>query len=185
MPTNNPPGLEDLALSLSYTSGRTDLEKEFFVPCLSRAAAYDRAVGFFSSSLYAAVSAALAGFVERGGKIRLVCSPHLSANDVEAIERGISLRERIQENLVDDIRALTSDPQSVPAVELLSTLIGAGFLDIRIAYRPGKPGIFHSKVGIFSTEDSCGGVRRLRKRIASGFQPRRQPRVILGLHFLG
>ena len=81
----------------------------------------------------------------------MVCSPHLSERDVEAIERGLSLRDRVQENLLADIRELTSDPANVPAVELLATMIGADILDLKIAYRPGKAGIFHSKIGIFSS----------------------------------
>ena len=121
------------------------------MPCLSRATRYDRAVGFFSSSLYAVVSVALSQFIERGGKIRMVCSPHFSDSDIEAIEKGLSLRSQVQESLLSEVRRLASDPANVPAVELLATMIGAGILDLKIAYRPGKTGIFHSKIGIFSS----------------------------------
>ena len=80
----------------------------------------------------------------------MVCSPHLSERDVEAIEEGLSLRDRIQEKLTSEIRELAQNAENVPAVELLATMIGAGILDLKIAYRPGKVGIFHSKIGIFS-----------------------------------
>ena len=149
--------LHTLSLNPWYTSSRANLAQDFYIPCLERSTRYDRAVGYFSSSLYSVVSAALAEFIDHGGKIRLVCSPHFSEADIQAIEDGLSLRERLQENLVADIRAIMQNPASIPALELLATLVGAGILDIKVAYRPGKAGIFHSKIGIFSTEsDSVG-----------------------------
>ena len=161
--------LKDLALEPWYTSGRANLVEDFYMPCLSRSARYDRAVGFFSSSLYAAVSVALSQFIERGGTIRLVCSPHLSEGDVEAIERGLSLRDRVQGNLLADIRELTSNPANVPAVELLATMIAAGVLDLKVAYRPGKIGIFHSKIGIFADGSAVVGFEGSANESHAGF----------------
>ena len=163
--------LEELTLASWYTSGRTDLIHEFYMPCLSRAARYDRAVGYFSSSLYATVSIALSSFIEQGGRIRLVCSPHLSLGDIEAIRRGFSLRGKVQESLLADIRELTSNPRNVPAVKLLATMIGAGILDLRVAYRPGKIGIFHSKIGIFSKGAAAVGFEGSVNESYAGFSP--------------
>lgn len=161
--------LEDLSLKPWYTSSRTNLAQEFYMPCLSRAIRYDRAVGFFSSSLYAAVSVALSQFIERGGTIRLVCSPHLSEGDVQAIEKGLSLRDRVQENLLADIRELMHNPANVPAVELFATMIAAGILDLKIAYRPGKVGIFHSKIGIFTSGSAVVGFEGSANESHAGF----------------
>ena len=163
------PTLESLHLEPWYTSGRANLIRDFYVPCLSRASQYDRAVGFFSSSLYAAVSVALSQFIERGGRIRLVCSPHLSQNDIEAIERGLSLREQIEANLLAEVRSLANDPANIPAVELLATMIGARILDIRVAYRPRKLGIFHSKIGIFATQTAAIGFEGSINESYTGF----------------
>ena len=153
----NRPNLQSLSLDPWYTTSRADLAREFYIPCLERATQYDRAVGYFSSSLYSVVSAALAQFIDYGGKIRLVCSPHFSEADIQAIRDGLDLRQRLQDNLVADIRAITRNPANVPAIELLATLVGAGILDIKVAYRSGKAGIFHSKIGIFSTESASVG----------------------------
>ena len=141
------------------------------MPCLTRAARYDRAVGYFSSSLYATVCVALSRFIDHGGRIRLVCSPHFSSGDVEAIRRGLSLRGRVQESLLAEIRELTSDPLNVPAVKLLATMIGAGILDLRVAYRPGKIGIFHSKIGIFSSDAAAVGFEGSANESFAGFSP--------------
>ncbi len=160
---------EGLSLEPWYTSTRTNLVQEFYIPCLTRAVRYDRAVGFFSSSLYAVASVALSQFIRHGGRMRLVCSPHLSGSDVEAIERGLTLRDRVQERLISDIQELTSDLTNVPAVELLATMIGAGVLELKIAYRPRKIGIFHSKLGVFSTNTWAVGFEGSANESRAGF----------------
>ena len=145
--------LSDIKLRPWYTSSRTDMINEFYVPCLRTASKYDRAVGFFSSTIYAVISIALADFVERGGKMRLICSPQLTEEETSAIKRGLELRERINSSLVRDIRDLIKSPIGNLGVELLATLLAAKVLDLRIAYRPDHAGIFHSKIGIFESTD--------------------------------
>jgi len=53
-----------------------------------RATIYDRAVGYFSSSLYQVAALAYSDFYARDGHIRLICSPALSKPDYEALRRG-------------------------------------------------------------------------------------------------
>ncbi len=136
-----------------YTSSRTDIINEFYIPCLRTANKYDRAVGFFSSTIYAIVGVALADFVERGGKMRLICSPKLAEEDIAAITRGLELRECIDRSLILDIRNLLKSPIGNVGVELLATLLAAQALDLKIAYRPDHAGIFHSKIGVFESVD--------------------------------
>ncbi len=145
--------LGDTNLKPWYVSSRTDIINEFYIPCLRTASKYDRAVGFFSSTIYAVISVALANFVERGGKMRLICSPQLAEEDIDAIKRGLELREQIDKSLIQDIRDLTKSPIGNLGVELLATLLAAEVLDLRIAYRPDHAGIFHSKIGIFESPD--------------------------------
>ena len=57
---------------ISYRSGRDDLVRDFFVPCLERAILYRRAVGYFTSSGLAHAARGVASLVSRGGKMRLV-----------------------------------------------------------------------------------------------------------------
>lgn len=141
--------LRDLTLKSWYTSGRSDLVADFYVPCLDSAQRYDRAVGFFRSSLYALAAVALAGFVENGGKMRLVCSPRLDQDDLAAIEKGLDAREGIETSLLRDIRSIIREPHGDLGVEMLATLIANEVLQLKIAYRPSSSGIFHSKVGVF------------------------------------
>jgi len=99
------------------------------------------------------IGVALADFVERSGKMRLVCSPQLTEGDIAAIKKGLELRECIDRSLIRDIRDLVKSPVGNLGVELLATLLAAEVLDLRIAYRPDHAGISHSKTGIFESRD--------------------------------
>ncbi|MFG6097880.1 hypothetical protein SPB21_21620 [Leptothoe sp. ISB3NOV94-8A] len=80
--------LQDVAIHEDYRSDRNDLICDFYVPCLSQSVRYDRAVGFFSSTSMAAVARGLATFIRTEGKMRLIASPQLSAEDVEHSQCG-------------------------------------------------------------------------------------------------
>ena len=84
--------LHVLTLRDSYHKGVNDIASEFYLPCMSAAKSYDRAVGFFSSTIYILAWPALRDFVQRGGRIRILCSPFLAAQDTAAIELGYTAK---------------------------------------------------------------------------------------------
>lgn len=141
--------LEELGVALGYNSAESDLISDFYVPCLGVASGYDRAVGYFRSSVYNLIGVAISDFVLRGGRLRIVCSPSLETQDREAIESAAASDAQISASLEQEIQAVLKHPENVPVVELLATLLAASALEIRIAYRPGAVGIFHEKLGIF------------------------------------
>ena len=141
--------LRDVPLGQSYSTGVCDLISDFYVPCLSAAMRYDRAVGYFRSSLFAVVGVAMSDFALRGGRFRLVCSPYLERSDAKAIEDGLEMREAIDRRLDWEIDQILTNPKNRPVVVLLATLIAAGAMDVRLAYRPKHFGIFHPKIGVF------------------------------------
>jgi superfamily II DNA or RNA helicase len=141
--------LASLRLRPGYSTGRGDLISDFYVPCLSAASSYDRAVGYFRSSLFVLVGLAFSNFALRGGKTRLICSPYLGREDVDAISQGVAARETVDTAILTDLRNLLQTPHNRPAVELLATLVAYEALEIRLAFRPSASGIFHDKVGIF------------------------------------
>jgi len=148
-------GLRTLQLETEYRTGESDMAREFFEACLAQSIAYDRAVGYFRSSVFLVVGEAVLAFVQRGGKIRFVCSPELGAEDLAALEEGYDQREQIMGRLLDREIAelLRSDATKAPA-ELLATLIALGVLDLRIAVRPPSHGMYHEKIGVF--RDAAG-----------------------------
>jgi DNA phosphorothioation system restriction enzyme len=147
--------LSDLPLRLSYRTGRDDLVRDFFIPCLEKATLYRRAAGYFTSSGLALAARGVASLAARGGKMQLVVSPHLEANDVEALlaakeNPAAALRAIAAKNLADIEDALIKD-----RLNALAWLAASGSLTIKLALRlDGKGGygrgLYHEKVGIFT-----------------------------------
>lgn len=133
-----------------YRSIKENPALQFYMPCLQRSTHYKRAVGYFRSSVYLVVGPSIIEFARRGGKIRLICSPELSQEDVDCIAAGYGKRSEIlSRSLTADIdRMLASEKTSYP-LQVLATLVSAGALDIKVALRADRKGIYHEKIGIF------------------------------------
>ncbi|WP_456847593.1 DEAD/DEAH box helicase family protein, partial [Cellulomonas sp. P5_C6] len=141
--------LSDLHLETNYESGRNVLLDEFYIPCLQEANSYDRAAGYFSSTLYHVVAIAFTDFVRRGGRMRLICSPELSPADFQAMKAGAEAAQLAQNAVREDLLSLLENPTVVPATKLLATLIANEIVDVRIAFADEPDGLFHAKVGVF------------------------------------
>jgi len=81
--------LSALSLRLSYRTGRDDLARDFFVPCLESSVLYRRAAGYFSSAGLALAARGVASLASRRGTMRLVASPYLEPADVEALRAAV------------------------------------------------------------------------------------------------
>ncbi len=147
--------LQDIPFQLSYRTGRNDMVRDFFVPCLESAILYRRAAGYFSSSGLALAARGVASLASRGGKMRLVVSPHLQPDDVEALHAARDnptdfIRSIAAKSLADIEDALIKD-----RLNALAWLAAAGLLEIKLALRLDEKGnysrgIFHEKAGIFT-----------------------------------
>lgn len=143
-------GLASLKLGTQYRTGENNPLGNFYEPCLSRATLYDRAVGYFRSSIFIIVGNPLLEFARRGGRMRLVCSPTITEEDAKAIDQGYVEREElIQQAIERDVDQILSDVEFKDHARLLATLIKTGALDIRLAVRVNGVGIYHEKIGIF------------------------------------
>lgn len=145
-------GFQNLDIKDEYRSKNDDVTKSFYYPVLQNAIRYDRAVGFFSSSILINIAKGLIPFINNGGVIRLIASPKLSEEDVAAIKRGY--RDRKQVFLSAAIRELYS-PQNFEEhnrLALLSKLIEDGKMDIKLAVVENY-GLYHEKIGIFCDGD--------------------------------
>jgi DNA phosphorothioation system restriction enzyme len=147
--------LQDIHLASSYRSGRNSLLIDFYIPCLSESVFYRRAAGYFTSDSLAAAGRGLYKIIQHGGQVRIVASPVLSKEDVEAIRTGYKHREQVIEEAL--ARSFDLESLSLAAKERLgfiAWLIGEGRLDIKIALveTANGFGIYHEKIGIFSDE---------------------------------
>ncbi len=151
--------LSDLNFAEEYHSPTNNIACEFYIPALQEAILYERAVGFFSSSIFSNISLGIEGLVRNHGKIRIVSSPDLSENDIKAISKGYEDREKLHEIVTKSIRR-EMKPVSEGSFEeerlnMLANLIADGYLDFKIAVLLTERGIgiFHEKLGIITDSD--------------------------------
>lgn len=147
--------LKNINFQLEYRTMKQNIVKEFYEPALSEARCYKRAVGFFTSSALLELSRGLQGLIENGGTVRIVASPKLRKEDVEAIQYGYEKREHIITNaLLRELKA-PETPFQKKRLNLLANYIMDGKLDIKIAYihTGDSIGIFHEKLGLIEDGD--------------------------------
>ena len=157
-------GLAALALRTSYHKGQDDIAKDFYLPAMRCVRLrYDRAVGYFRSAAFIIAWPALREFVANDGRIRILCSHVLSAEDIKALDEGYTARtdETIATRLRDEVATvLEDDTMSAPA-RVLAALVAIEVIELKIAIlRPipsaGTARIFHDKLGLL--RDAQGAV---------------------------
>ena len=144
---------EWLELESSYSTSTHNLVSDFYEPCLSRAVRYDRSTGYFSSALLSLLPLSYADFIERGGKVRILCSPQLTHADFEVVTNLYQKVDDIQ-TLLGNLRQLVESKSAEKQLlaRIFSALLASGVLEMRIA-KTDLRGIFHDKKGIFEDEE--------------------------------
>lgn len=144
---------KNLKTKATYSSEDDSLLKDFYIPVLSKAVKYDRAVGYFSSSMLVYATQGLSSFVKNGGRMRLIIGDELDEQEYEAVKSGYALKE-ILERFESKARSLLEEDLDQLAqyrLRLLSLLISNRNLEIKLAIR--KKGMYHDKVGILEDKD--------------------------------
>ena len=140
----------DITLKKTYRTGENDVINEFLVPALNQSIEYDRAVGFFSSSVLVSLSKGISGLVRNNGKINIVVSPKLSKEDIDAINQGYKNKnEIIEHSLIESLKEELNETDK-DRLNLMIHLIECGILNIKIAVFNNKDqiGMYHEKIGI-------------------------------------
>ncbi len=148
--------LTDINIKQEYRSLSDDIINDFYIPLLSEATLYQRAVGFFSSSALIELTKGICGLIKNGGKIRLIASPRLSEEDIEAINNGLKKRETvIEEALLRTLESHLGDFQE-ERLNLLSNLIAYGKLEIKIAFLESlnEYAMYHEKMGLITDQNN-------------------------------
>lgn len=142
---------KDLKLKLIYDNSTEEITDDLIVPLLEESKVYYRGVGYFSSNWIQIVAQGLHKIAENGGKIYLITSPNLSADDWEAMKRGKNaemdeiLYETIKRNINEDFDISTR----VECLNLLSWLIADNILTMKFAICKNGKGMYHDKLAIF------------------------------------
>jgi HKD family nuclease len=145
--------LLELDIADSYRSNTSDIVGDFYIPTLDRSIRYDRAVGYFTSSSLSLIAEGLDGLARNGGRIRLIASPHLTPEDIEAIAEGYELRDVIERAVARELDPAVERPTLDPAkLALVSRLIASGMLEIKIAIvrREERLALYHEKIGLIA-----------------------------------
>lgn len=143
---------QELDIKKEYRSLLDSVAKDFYIPLLSQAVKYQRAVGFFSSSSLVEISKGISELAKNGGKIQLVASPYLSDEDVEAIKSGYAMRDQVVKEAIRREMTEGKTPFEKARLNLLANLISDGVLDIKIAFTEDsdRMGMYHEKMGIIT-----------------------------------
>ena len=149
-------GLRGLAIAGRYRSDRENVVKDFYVPALTAATSYSRAVGYFTSTSLALFSRGIEQFAERGGTMRLIASPNLNYDDIVDIERGYSVRAVIERATLRELEDV--DAGVLNGLGLVGRLVAQDKLDIKLAFLQveGRIGLYHEKIGVF--RDAAGDL---------------------------
>lgn len=116
---------------LEYRTLEDEVVDSFYIPALSEAIVYKRAVGFFSSSVLLQISKGLGSIASRGGKIKLLISPQLDEKDYKAIKDGYELKELVDDKLDKLFDEEIDFDQKIERFTMLSYLIAKDILDIK------------------------------------------------------
>lgn len=155
-------GLSEIGFRTAYRKGQHDIAQDFYLPAMSRAVEYDRAVGFFRSAAFVIAWPALRSFVARNGHMRLLCSQVLSVADIEALDAGFAARAdaAVAERLRAEIERMLDHEALAEPTRVLASLVASGVLEFKIAVLEATPDtnarrIFHDKLGILRDTDGA------------------------------
>ena len=139
--------LQDLEISDAYRSGKDSLLEDFYLPALRYAKSYDRAVGYFSSSLLIYALQGISSIVKNNGQIRLIIGDPITDEEYLALKQGGEFMHlfNVFSKELDDLLESTSDIEKY-RMRLFTALVATGRLELKFAYR--KSGMYHEKIGI-------------------------------------
>jgi superfamily II DNA or RNA helicase len=140
---------------------------EFFIPALSNSNAYWRFGGFFNSKNLAVCAEGIQEFLKNDGKIKLILSPNMTREDIDAIKAGINTPEKFLKSFWEKDFDKIKDKIEKDHLRALSWLIAQNptRLEIKIAiFRDDegypltgeeiiKQGIADQTFGIFHDEE--------------------------------
>lgn len=152
--------LTDFTWQTKYDPDEGSLIGQFYLRALGCAQRYDRTTGYFTATALAIAARGIEGLVLNAGRMRMIVGCTLDAAEVEAIEKGQSLRDTVEAKLLR-IPLAGSGEQETGALELLAWMVARGHLEIKVAVPCDdnrnpvtSNAIFHEKAGII--EDKTG-----------------------------
>ncbi|WP_026078110.1 DEAD/DEAH box helicase family protein [Pseudomonas sp. PAMC 26793] len=139
---------KDLNTKRVYRSGEDSILNDFYTPSLTASVRYDRAVGFFSTSILMYALAGIRSLIKNNGEMRLVIGYPLDDEEFEVLKDG-GLVSHLAKKLERDLESLIAEAVTDVLkyrLKLFFLMTVTGRLKIKFAYR--RRGMYHEKVGI-------------------------------------
>lgn len=140
--------LKDLPLKSVYRSGEDNILTDFYIPCLGASILYERAVGYFSSSILVYAMSGITELLRNNGEMRLIIGYPLDDEEFEVLQTGQTLSHlsKILNNDLDNLIASANTDLLRYRLKLFFLMIVTGKLKLKFAYR--RHGMYHEKIGI-------------------------------------
>ncbi len=158
-PVSSPDSFQTVDLGATYSPDDRPFET-FYLPLLSRAVTYDRAVGYWSAAELQYAAQGTAHFLANGGKMRLIVGAQLAQRDVDAVIEGKPLDDIVAERLLADPELAGARIVQSEHLSVLAWMVATDRLEIRVGVPRGENGelltheqsgrYFHTKYGIFA-----------------------------------
>lgn len=154
--------LPDRQWKTKYHSDDDDsLLDAFFIPALKRAVRYDRTTGYFTAWVLSRAARGIESLIANGGHMRLIVGSTLGPQEVEAVQKGISLFQAVDQSM-EKSPLNPTNPEQTDALELLAWMVANDYLEVKVSIpcdiKTRKPvpynALFHEKAGV--VEDSEG-----------------------------
>ena len=142
--------LRDVPYKWMYISGVDNLVSDFYIPSLCQSVLYRRRTGYFNSRALAMSARGLSGLLKNEGKMQLLCSVQLEAEEEEVLRDPVKYVQRQSESVAEAL-SKPYDEVEKKRLALLAELLARGKLEIRIGVM--RKGIYHEKAGIFTDAD--------------------------------
>jgi len=124
--------------------------EEVLIPAFRLSEKADCMIGFFSSEALSALAPGLATYINYSKySFRLIVSPFLRQNDLEAIEKGFRTPDEIVEDIFEPL-IITGDLIQRHTLKCLSYLLKVGRIEMKFALL--KNALFHPKVWLFENQ---------------------------------
>ncbi|MFE8015139.1 DEAD/DEAH box helicase [Streptomyces antibioticus] len=148
-----------VSLKAMYSPDDAPFES-FYEPLLSRAIAYDRAVGYWSGAELQFAAQGTAYFIAGGGVMRLIVGARLGKRDVDAVLAGTPLDDVVAERLLADPGLEGTKIVQSEHLSVLAWMVANDRLHIRVGIPVDRQGhllthlesgrYFHTKYGVFT-----------------------------------
>ncbi len=145
---------QDIKIRKVYRNKYNDIDKELIIPLLKDSKLYLRGTGYFSLGGLASIADGLIPYIKNGGNIKIVTSVELGTTEKDIIKKGEVLKEEQINKIIEaEIDKVINDENVQLSLDLITNLIAASRLEIKIAYLESN-GIYHEKIGFFQDNEN-------------------------------